>query len=438
MRRVASVLALSTWLLIAISPSVWAQTAAPSPFGGSADRSAGAAQAPTLPVLTLDEAIGLALQANPDLAAVRREVDAAAALRQQAGLLLNPTVSYGLEDVRRGLWTSSVTVTQPFELGGKRAARIRAADEATTVAQADVRLRTVELRAAVIQLYFDVLAAQQRERLALRSVELAQRAVNVSSRRVQAGRVSPVEETRARVAEAAARVEHSQASTDLDTARQRLAALFGELAPRFSVAAGEVDDVALPPEPIDVAGRLGNAPELVRARAEIERREALAALARTQRIPDLAINAGNVSIPEARVRATVVGVSVIVPLFNRNQGNILEAAVRTEQARQQLAAAELRLRSEALQAQQRLAAARSQAASVRDEILPGARVALDAATLGFELGRFSFLDVLDAQRTLFAAQGQLVRTVADAYRAAADLERLVGPAPTDRSETLRP
>ena len=438
MRRVASVLALSTWLLIAISPSVWAQTATPSPFGGSVDRSAGAAQAPALPVLTLDEAIGLALQANPDLAAVRREVDAAAALRQQAGLLLNPTVSYGLEDVRRGLWTSSVTVTQPFELGGKRAARIRAADEATTVAQADVRLRTVELRAAVIQLYFDVLAAQQRERLALRSVELAQRAVDVSSRRVQAGRVSPVEETRARVAEAAARVEHSQASTDLDTARQRLAALFGELAPRFSVAAGEVDDVALPPEPIDVAGRLGNAPELVRARAEVERREALAALARTQRIPDLAINAGNVSIPEARVRATVVGVSVIVPLFNRNQGNILEAAVRTEQARQQLAAAELRLRSEALQAQQRLAAARSQAASVRDEILPGARVALDAATLGFELGRFSFLDVLDAQRTLFAAQGQLVRTVADAYRAAADLERLVGPAPTDRSETLRP
>lgn len=378
-------------------------------------------------VLTLDEAIRLALAVNPDLIAIRREVEAAAALRVQAGLLPNPTISYSLEDVRRGIWTSSVTVTQPFELGGKRAARVRAAEGAATVAQADVSVRRVEVRAAVVQFYYDVLAAQQRERLALASVDLARRAVDVTARRVEAGRVSPVEETRARTAEAAARVEVSQARTELDNARQRLASLFGERAPRFETVAGGLDDLKLPDEPAAVAARLARAPELVRARAEIERRAAAEALARTQRIPDVAVNAGNVSIPEAQVRANVVGVSVNVPLFNRNQGNIAEAVVRTEQAREQLAAAEVRIHAEVLQAQRRLSAARRETALVRDEILPGARGALDAATRGYELGRFGFLDVLDAQRTLFAAQGQFVRAVADAYQSAAELERLLGP-----------
>ena len=159
-------------------------------------------------------------------------------------------------------------------------------------------------------------------------------------------------------------------------------------------------------------------------------------MARTARTPNLVVSAGNVSIPEANVRATVAGVAIALPIFDRNQGNIREALVRTEQAREQLAAIELRLNSEVLQAQERLGTARRQAELARSETLPSARSALDAATLGFELGRFSFLDVLDAQRTLFAAQGQLVRAVAQTYQAAAELERLLGPS-ADAAGTAR-
>ena len=182
------------------------------------------------------------------------------------------------------------------------------------------------------------------------------------------------------------------------------------------------------PTDADLADRVAAAPELVRARAEIERRDAAAGLARTQRLPTLVVNAGTRTLVENGQRAASLGVAVVVPIFDANQGNIREAAVRAEQARQQLAAAEVRLRADARAARQRLAGARREADLVRGETLPGATSALEASTRGFELGKFGFLDVLDAQRTLFAARGQLVRAMADAYRAAADLERLLGPA----------
>lgn len=394
---------------------------------------AAAARDLALPTLSLDEAIGRALQSNLDLAAVRREVEAAAALRFQAGRLLNPSVSYDVEEVRGGQRASGVGVSVPVELGGKRAARILAADRATEVARTEVELRSVELRAAAIQFFFDVVAAQEREQLARGSVDLARRAVDVAARRVQAGRVSPVEETRARVAESSSRVELSQAQTELDNARKRLAALFGEPAVQFGPADGGLERLPAAPSQAEVVDRVAAAPEVVRARAEIERRDAVAALARTQRIPTVVVNAGTRTLAETGQRAASLGVALVVPIFDLNQGNIREAVVRTEQARQQLAAVEIRLHAEVLAAQQRLASARREADLVRNEVLPGAMSALDAATRGFELGKFSFLDVLDAQRTLFGARGQLVRAAADAYRAAADLQRLLGPIESVRS-----
>ena len=436
MHRIPAILVVSTWLLTALNSPAWTQTAASPP-----DRSAVAASAvrpPALSPLSLDDAIGRALQSNLDLAAVRRETDAAAALRSQAGRYLNPSVSYEVEQVRGGQRGSGIGINVPVELGGKRAARILAADRATEVARAEIDLRAAELRATAIQLFFDVVAAQDREQLARGSVDLARRAVDVASRRVQAGRVSPVEETRARVAESSARVELSQAQTELDNARERLLALFGDASAPFGPVHGGLERLPEAPSEADLASRVAAAPELARARAEIERRDAVAGLARTQRLPTVVVNAGTRTLAETGQRAASLGVALVVPIFDANQGNIGEAAVRADQARHQLAAAETRLRAEALAARQRLVGARREAEIVRNETLPGATSALDATTRGFELGKFGFLDVLDAQRTLFGARGQLVRAVAGAYRAAAELERVLGPAVPARSVPASP
>jgi cobalt-zinc-cadmium efflux system outer membrane protein len=80
-----------------------------------------------------------------------------------------------------------------------------------------------------------------------------------------------------------------------------------------------------------------------------------------------------------------------------------------------------------LQALERVNARRDEADLLRADVLPGAQSAYEAATIGFENGKFSFLEVLDAQRTLFAAKAQYLNALANFHRALSELEGLLGP-----------
>jgi cobalt-zinc-cadmium efflux system outer membrane protein len=117
-----------------------------------------------------------------------------------------------------------------------------------------------------------VLTAQERLRLAQDSVGLAQTGTRAAANRVAAGKVSPLEETSARVAEAGIRVELLQAEGTLRSARQQLAALWGNPSPRFTQVEGAVDQLPAMATPQDVQGRLADAPVLRQARLEVERR----------------------------------------------------------------------------------------------------------------------------------------------------------------------
>ena len=120
------------------------------------------------------------------------------------------------------------------------------------------------------------------------------------------------------------------------------------------------------------------------------------------------------------------GVSVPLPLFDRNQGNLLEALKREDKARDELQALNMRVSTDVLQARERLESIRGEVDVLQRDVLPGAKSAYDAATVGFENGKFNFLEVLDAQRTYFAAKSQYLKALAEAHRAAADIDRVLG------------
>ncbi len=376
--------------------------------------------------LTLKAALELAFGANPELSAAGRELEAIEATIVQAQARPNPEIATLLEDTRRATRTTTLQLNQPIELGGKRAARIGAAERSRDAASLELEAKRSEVRAVVVAAFFDVLVAQERLRLAQASVELAQRATTAASRRVTAGKVSPVEETKARVAEAGVRVELTLAASELTTARKRLAATWGNPAPRFESAEGSLE--ALPPLPAlaDLNSRLTASPNLLRARIEVERRQALAEVERSRRVPDLTVSLGAKRNEELGLNQAILGVSIPIPIFNRNQGNLLEALRRTDKARDEQSAAEIRLSNEMAAAYERLSTARQEVESLQRDILPGAQSAYDAATKGFELGKFSFLEVLDAQRTSFQAKSQYLRALAEAHRSAAEIERILG------------
>ncbi|MBS0348203.1 MAG: TolC family protein [Proteobacteria bacterium] len=381
---------------------------------------------PTGP-LSLEAALGLALSANPELSAATNELRAVEGAVIQAGLLPNPEISTSIEDTQnRATRSTTVQLGQRLELGGKRAARIATAESGREVAAADLAARRLETRATVVGAFFDVLVAQERVQQADDLLALAGRATLTAGRRVAAGKVSPVEETRARVAEAAARIELNQARADLAVARKRLAATWGSAQARFSLAEGRTD--ALPGLLSDdaLARRLEAAPALLRWRHEVARFTAQAELEKARRLPDVTVSVGAKRAEELGRNQAIVGFSVPFPLFDRNQGTLLEALRRADKARDELRAAELRLGADASQNQERLKALLADVRTLQQEILPGARSAYDAASKGFELGKFSFLEVLDAQRTFFQARAQYLKSLSDAHRSAADLERVLG------------
>lgn len=410
-----STLSLSLWLCLLVPPlPAWAQGA---PRASEA----------TGP-LSLGAALELALAANPDLAAAGRELEAVDATIVQARTRPNPGLATLIEDTLGVTQTTTIQLNQPIELGGKRAARIEAAERGRDGASLELDAKRADIRAAVVAGFFEVLVAQERLRLAQVSVELAQRATGAAARRVKAGKVSPVEETKARVAEASARVDATLAASELTTARRRLAATWGNPVPRFERALG--DPQALPPLPnlAELNARLAASPSLQRARIEVERRQALAEVERRRRIPDVTLSLGVKRDGELDDTQAIFGVSIPLPIFDRNQGNLLEALRRTDKARDELSAAEIRLSTELAAAFERLNAARQETELLQRDILPGAQSAFDAATKGFELGKFGFLDVLDAQRTLLQAKSQSLRASAEAHRSAAEIDRLLGEA----------
>lgn len=413
---------LSLVAAMSVAPLALAQGAPPP---SAPPPSAGAFGSLSPSAMTLRQAVELGLARNPELAAATSEVDAVGGARLQAATRPNPSISYLREDTRRETSTTTVQINQPIELGGKRDARIAAADRGVEMARSDLQARRHEIRAAVVTAFFDLLAIQERGRVAATSLALAQRSTLAASQRVKAGKVSPVEETKARVAEAAVRIELSQVRGEEIAARARLGSAMGQRLGSTQLDGSLTD---LPPLLAEATfqSRLDNAPALQRAELEVERRKALTAVENARRVPDVTLSLGSKRDQQLGRNQTVIGLNIPLPVFDRNQGNILEALRREDKARDELLVVRSQIESEAVQARERLAMSRIEAQSLAADVLPGAQIAFDAATRGFELGKFSFLEALDAQRTLLQARTQYLRALAEAHRASADLNRILG------------
>ena len=385
--------------------------------------SANAAQAQPL---TLDAALQTAFANNPDLAAAQWEIDIAQGGRQQAGLIPNPVASWDAEDTRRNSRTTSIKLSQTLELGGKRGARIEVATRAQDAAALTLEQRRNVLRAEVIDSYYGALRAQERLDLAQRSMALAERGLVVANGRVTAGKSSPVEATRAQVQVSEIRLELNRAHIGQADAYRRLAASTGSAATDFQAVATQNTSVPALPAAAQLLARLEQTAELRLAELNIVQNEASVGLEKAQRIPDLDVSIGSQYDASVRERVNLVGVSMPIPLFNRNQGNILAASRRTDQARDLRNAAELRLRTETRQALDLWQTANTEVRAFNQQILPAAQSAVDSATRGFEMGKFNFLDVLDAQRTLIAARTQYLTATAQATDAWVRIERIYG------------
>lgn len=321
---------------------------------------------------------------------------------------------------------ATVQLSQLVELGGKRASRQRLAGLDRDLVNWDYEVARLDVLSRVTAAFLDVLAGQQALAHATETLAVAERVHRTAGERVAAGVVSPIEETRASVLVVSAQLDADRARRTLDARRIQLATHWGSSTAAFESATGDLD--ALPPiPPFDVlVATLPRNPDLARSNAEIERRQAALTLARSARVPDVTLSGGYRRFTSIDSNAFVAGASLPLPLFDRNRDGIGAAEAAIEQSHHAARAAQLQSIARLADAYRALASAGDEVTTLRTRLVPGARSVFEAVQEGYQLGRFGLMDVLDAQRTLVAANGQHVQALSAYHHAVVAVERLVG------------
>jgi cobalt-zinc-cadmium efflux system outer membrane protein len=384
-------------------------------------------------IVTLEQAVSLVILRNPELKAFSVEVRAQDARALQAGLFPNPEIeieveNFGGEKELQDFDSSETTVqfSQLVELASKRPKRRRVATLERDLAGWDYEAKRADVLSETKQAFVDVLAAQERFSLMEELLSLAEQIFNTISERVKAGKVSPLEETRARVSYSTSLIDLERARRTLDASRKKLAALWGSGTLLFERVDGELKKITPIPSAAQLEDLISRNPDIARWTVEMEQRQEAVKLEKAGRIPDLTLSGGIRRLKETDDNAFVMGLSIPLPLFDRNQGGMREALQRQAKAAEEQRASELIVLNALAEAYQKLSTAYAEAKALQQDVLPGAQTAFDGASEGYRQGKFGYLDVLDAQRTFFEARGQYIEALASFHKSKAQVERLIG------------
>lgn len=382
--------------------------------------------------LTLRQALAAALVRNPRLRSLAWEPRIAEARRLQAGLSPNPSVGIEVEDFAgsgslSGFDSAETTIafSQLLELGGKRDRRVRVAEGQWVVAALDYEAQRLAVLTDTASRFVRVLELQQRVEFAVRAQALAEENRRVIDRRVQAGDVSPIDEIKARLESESTRIAADRLSRELEAARRELSAMWDATDPGFDTAIGSLDDLMPVPLLDALTDLVEHHPEVQRWIAETERRSSVVALERAQAVSDVTAGAGIRYAEESEDVGLVVAVSVPLAIFDRNQGGILAARLRAAQAIDEGRASRRDLATRLVRAHARLTAAYHEAQAIDAALLPAAKDAYDATRRAYDEGKLPYLDVLDAQRTLFDTETQRLEALAEYHAAKVQVEGLI-------------
>ncbi len=382
--------------------------------------------------LALRDALAAALLHHPGLRATAWGPRVEEARRLQAGLLPNPEADLELENFGGSGELSgtdrletTLSLRQLIELGGKREARVRAAEEAWRVSSLDYEAQRLDVLTETADRFVRVLALQQRAAFAERAQELADESRRVIDRRVEAGDVSPIDGIKATLESESARIAADRVERELVAARRELSAMWDRDTPAFSTVLGSLDRLDAIPPLAELADQVDAHPRMLRWAAEADRLVVEAELAKAEGVADITAGLGVRYEADVDDAALVAGLSVPLTIFDRNQGNALAARFQAAQARDEGRAIRRDLAAQLGQAHARLDAAFHEATAIQTALLPAAREAYEATRRAYEGGKSAYLEVLDAQRTLFATETQRLEALAEYHTALVQVEGLV-------------
>jgi cobalt-zinc-cadmium efflux system outer membrane protein len=391
--------------------------------------------------LSLDSAIRLALENNPALRGASGRVDAAAGRAQQARAWTNPELELSAEDwpVGNGRGFSdakrTIGIAQALPFPGKKSLDKQIGGAGVKLSEAELDLHRTELVREVKTGFFRVLASERLAEVSAELVTVGESSAATAQKRVEAGAAAYQEQLRAEVQLEQARTALADVQRELASARQSFATLLGR--PDLSCAKltgvlAETPDASLWEGP--AAERLAGHPRLSVAQANLDRAELGRRQARLEPYPDLKVEVAGGRIGETGQSIIQLGFSVPLPILNRGQGRQQEARANVRVAQAELHAVQQQLQRDWANAVQRYRTAIEQVGSYRERILPKAGEALTLVQTGFAQGKFSFIDLVDTQRTTAEVRLTYQQKLLEMNVAQAELEALLA----GRKQPARP
>ena len=383
------------------------------------------------PVVTLEAAIKKALDNSPRLKSAVAGRDAAKGAEEQAGYWPNPEVGFEAENIAgSGLYNGTdsaeytLGINQKVEMGGKRAARKNAAIAMWETANIDVLSERLNLERDVHIAYSQVLAEAEAVKLALEQEKLAKSVLKSVSKRVNAAAEPEIQRSKAEVAHATSTIAREQEQRQLKVAKEKLVRLWGGSSFNVSLDHSHFFELEAPAPMESYQQKLKNIPDMQRLAFMETEKESLLALERAQAIPDPNFSLGVRDYRDSGDQALLFGVSLPIPVLNQNQGNVARARAELSQVQSDAQQIELMLEQQLIENWQQWNSAYSEADRLQGTLLPAANKAFRLARSGYSKGKFPYLEVLDAQRTLFDARSGYHNTLKRYHTARANVERL--------------
>lgn len=424
-------------LLMASSCTLGAITGFPDSEASTTESETSVGHRTTSPVrLSLEEAIGLFFQQNLDLLIAKYGIESSKGEQLTARLFPNPMASLGAVSSpvqgrtlgNSGQLTSQVQ--QLFELAGKRGYRIESAEFGFQSAEAGFEDAVRQLRFAVKDAYYRAQLARRRLVLAEENRDRFSRILDVNTIRFKKGYIAEVDLIRIRLQFIDFQTQVIQAIQESESARSDLRQLL-RLSPISPVElTTELEYQRVDPDITKLRALASDTrPDIRAKRLTVSQREAELRLAKAYRIPDVTVGAGYAvqgSHGPDNSNQMAFSLGVPLPLFNRNQGKIMQAEASIQAAGADLSKTLNQVENQVEVAYRNLLESRRLVEAFLGGVLDDARSIFTIAERAYDRGGVTLIDLLDAARTSRTIQQNYIEALFNYQRNMIQLERAVG------------
>ena len=393
--------------------------------------------------MTADQAVAYALEHNGEFLAMKSEVNAASALVKQAGLKANPMFEVnGSKQINGADNTLMASVSLPLELGGRRNARVSVAERELEMREEMLADKERVLSADVRSKFGVALAQVYKLGLLEDQLVSADRGYELVAARVADGSAAPLDRNMVLVEVNRLKSMREANAGKVDIAMLELRNAVGKGPEEPLKLRGSFDELIgqLPPMAESIEQALKSRPDLQYARSAVRLAEAQIEQARIEAKPDATVSAGYQRMATgfplnglnnqgslmpimSTFQSLTFGVSVSLPVRNKNQGNIEATIAAADAAKQRAQFMELTVRREVASAYAKYSSAARAMEIFRTGVQDQSKGNLTAVKRTYELGARTLIDYLTEQRRFIETESGFIDTVLETYQARVDVDR---------------